>query len=41
MGMCLVAYIDDILIPATVYKEQALDHAEGMVYLLKCLDFNL
>ena len=36
--MHLVAYIDDILILAES-KETALDHAEGMVYLLECLGF--
>ena len=38
MGMRLVACMDDILILAES-KETALDHAEGMVYLLECLGF--
>ena len=38
MDMCLVAYIDDILI-LEKSKEMALDHAEGMVYLLEYLGF--
>ena len=37
-GMRLVAYIDDILI-LVESKETALNHAEGMVYLLECLGF--
>lgn len=38
MGICLVAYIDDMLIIVDS-REQALDHLKAVVHLLKCLGF--
>ena len=40
LGMCLVVYIDDILLMAES-KEKARDQANGLVYLMNCLGFTV
>ena len=38
MGVCMIVYIDDVLILAET-KEKAQEQAKALVYLLECLGF--